>query len=199
MIKYIPQILMIICIFAYVSIYLIGIKKGKVKPVLASWLVLALATILSGITNFRETGVNGLLANSFNLIDTFAILIIFLVVLLKKETKKQFNKFEKNCLTTVLVIFIIWIISGQNILAHLAIQVILIIAYLPTLIHLWKATENTESLSTWSFDSAASVLGIIEPLRTMAFLPLVYGIRAVISTLTVVVLIIRLKYKTNKN
>jgi hypothetical protein len=195
MLTHIPQILMVICIIIYVSIYLVGIKKGSVKPVLATWLFFVLATILSFVTDFRQSGVSGLWADAFNIVDTFATLIIFLVIIFNKNTNKSFNKFEKGCLVAVFAIFILWLASGQNILAHLAIQAILVIAYLPTLIHLWKATENTESLSMWSFDSAASALGTIEPLRIMAFLPLVYGIRAVISTLAVIVLIIRLKYK----
>lgn len=184
---------MVICIIIYVSIYLVGIKNGKVKPVLATWLFFVLATILSFVTNFKQTGVSGLFADAFNIVDTFATLIIFLVIIFNKNTNKSFNKFEKGCLTAVFIIFLVWLISGQNILAHLAIQAILIIAYLPTLIHLWKSEKNTESLSMWSFDSTASALGTIEPLRTMALLPLVYGIRAVISTLAVIVLIIRLK------
>lgn len=186
---------MVACIIIYVSIYLTGIKNGKVKPILATWLLFSLATILSFITDFKQTGISGLFANAFNIVDTLATLIIFLVIIFNKNTTKSFNDFEKSCLTAVFVIFLVWLISGQNILAHLAIQVILVIAYLPTLIHLWKAEKNTESLSMWSFDSAASALGTVEPLRAMAFLPLVYGMRAVLSTLAVIILIIRLKYK----
>ena len=195
MIRYIPQILMIVCIVIYLFIYLKEIKKGRVKPVLATWLFFVFATILSLITNYKETGVAGLLSNAFNLVDTLAVFIIFIAIIFHKDTNKQFNKFEESCLLAVFIVFIMWILSGQNVLTHLTIQAIFVIAYLPTLIHLWKAKVNTESLSMWSFDSAASALGVIEPLRTMSLLPLIYGIRAVISTFAVVVLILRLKYK----
>jgi hypothetical protein len=181
--------------FIYVSIYLIGIKKGNIKPILATWLLFVLATILSFITDFKQTGVHGLFADAYNIVDTFATLIIFVVIIFNKNTNKRFNKFERYCLAIVIIIFFVWFVSGQNILAHLAIQAILVVAYFPTLVHLWKAERNTESLSMWSFDSAASALGTVEPLRTMTLLPLVYGIRAVVSTLAVVILIIRLKYK----
>lgn len=198
MIKFLPQILMTLCIAIYVVIYIVGIKKGRVKPVLATWLFFALATILSFITDFRESGVHGLLANAFNIVDTCATMLLFLVIVFRKDTNKTFNKFEKNCLMTVILIFVLWVLSGENVLAHLSIQAILIIAYLATLVHLWNATENTESLSMWSFDCAASALGTIEPFRVMALLPLVYGIRATFSTLAVIILILRLKYKKHK-
>lgn len=186
---------MTVCIIVYVAIYLVGIKNGSVRPVLATWLFFSLATILSFFTNYRETGLAGLSANAFNMVDTFATFIIFLFVVLKKDTNRKFNKFEDGCLFAVFLIFIVWLLSGQNVLAHLSIQAILVVAYLPTLFHLWKAEKNTESLSMWSFDSLAAMLGTIEPLRTLTFLPLVYGIRAVLSTWAVIVLILKLKYK----
>lgn len=186
---------MVLCVLAYTIIYLVGIKNGKVKPVLATWIFFAFATLLSLVTNFKESGVTGLLANSYNVVDTLSVFIICGVILFRKDSRKIFNMFEKRCLGAVVFVFIAWIISGQNILAHLAVQVILVIAYLPTLVQLWKATENTESVGMWSTNCAASLFGLVEPIKTMAFLPIVYGSRSVISTFIVTVLILRLKYK----
>jgi hypothetical protein len=192
------QITMITCIIVYSSIYLKGIKKGTVKPILATWIFLSAATILSFITDFAESGTSGMLANSFNIIDTIATVFIFSFVLSRKDTRKKFSTFEKVCLGAVILIFLMWLISGLNILAHLAIQFILVVAYLPTFVHLWKSTQNTESLGMWSFDCLASALGTIEPVRVMAFLPLVYGIRSILSTIGVIALILRIKYRGNK-
>jgi hypothetical protein len=119
-----------------------------------------------------------------------------------KNNRRKFTKFEKICLYLVIFIFLIWITSRQNVLANILVQIILVIAYLPTLIHLWKSQENTESLSAWSLDFFASVVGIIAPLQTMDFLPLIYGIRSTISTFAVMLLICRIKFKkmeTQKN
>jgi hypothetical protein len=88
-----------------------------------------------------------------------------------------------------------WVASGQNILANILIQIILVIAYLPTVIHLWKSEENTESLSAWSLDFFASIFGMIVPLMVMDLLPLVYGIRSTISTFIIIALILRIKYR----
>jgi hypothetical protein len=197
--QFFVQLAMVLCIVIYLSFYLVGIYRGKVKPTFATWLFLALATILSLITDYRETGAAGLLANSFNLVDTIAVLFIFIIVLFLKDSRRAFTSFEKGCLAAVIVIFILWLLSGQNVLAHLAIQAILVIAYLPMLVKLWYATENTESLGTWFFDFSASCFGLIEPLRAMAFLPLVYVIRSIISTLVTVILILRIPRKQGSN
>ena len=189
------QFAILACIIIYASIYLTGIRQGRVKPILATWMFLSLASALSFVTNFFETGIGGIGINSFNLIDSTATLIIFLVVARNKNVRKRFTRFEKMCLGVVALIFIGWLVSGQNVIAHLCIQAILIIAYLPTLAHLWRARQNTESLSMWFFDFLGSAIGLIEPLRTLSFLPLVYTIRSALSALAVMTLILRLQYR----
>ncbi|HEV7424174.1 MAG TPA: hypothetical protein VGO21_03210 [Candidatus Paceibacterota bacterium] len=198
MIKFLPEIIISICVISYGIITIVGIQRGTVKPVLASRIFFLLALFLSALTDFRQTGVHGLLSNTFNLVDTLSSFAIVLFTLFHKDTRKKFTKFEKICLGAVIFIFLGWIISKENILAHLSVQVILVIAYLPTLIHLWKSSQNTESLGAWSLDLFASLLSIIEPLRTMDLLPLVYGIRSIISTFAVIILILRIKFRKIK-
>jgi len=196
MIKFLPETAMTLCVVGYATIYIAGIKRGKVKPILATRIFLLSAIILSALTNYRQSGIHGLLANGLNVIDTLATLSIFLVTVFHKDTRKKFTGFEKICLSTLIFIFLVWIISGQNILAHLSIQAILVVAYLPTVTHLWKSKKNTESLGAWFLDFVASVLGIMEPLKIMDLLPLVYVIRSIISTFVVIVLILRIKRST---
>lgn len=195
MLRFLPEILITICVLSYGIISVVGIHRGTVKPILASRVLFLLALVLSALTDFRQTGVHGLLANTFNIVDVISSLVIFLFTVFHKNTRKKFTQFEKMCLSAVILIFLGWIITKENILAHLSIQVILVIAYLPTIIHLWKSSKNTESLGAWNLDLFASLLSIIEPLRTMDLLPLVYGIRSIISTIVVIALILRIKFR----
>lgn len=198
MLKFLPEIGVAMCVFSYGIIYIIGIQRGTVKPVLATRIFFLLALVLSALTDFKQTGVNGLLANAFNLIDTITTFVIFIFTILHKDTRKSFTEFEKICLGLIILVFIGWVASENNILTHLLVQVILIIAYLPTVIQLWKSPINTESLSAWCLDLFASILGIIEPLRIRDLLPLVYGIRSIVSTFIVIVLILRIKFRKMK-
>ena len=182
----------------YASIYLSGILRGSVKPVLATWTFLSIATILSFITNFSESGMQGVLANSYNMIDSIATLVIFSVVLCKKGLRKTFTLFEIGCVAAVCLVFIAWIFSGQNVLAHLCLQIILVIAYIPTLVHLWYATEVTEPLSTWSLNVVAALFGLIEPAKSRALLPLAYGIRSIVSCLAIILLTLRLRLRKSR-
>ncbi len=187
-----------LCIAIYVAFYLWGIRRGTVKPILATWGLFAIAVILSFITDLSEYGVQGIAANFFNLADSFAVFLILAVILLRKDTRRTFTLFEKWCIGASLLMALVWLVSGQNVLVHLSVQLILVIAYVPTLQHLWSGTQNTESLPMWFFDFLASFLGVIEPLRTGSLLPTVYGIRAVICTFLVMIAIVTVQYKKNR-
>jgi hypothetical protein len=198
MLKFLPQIIIVICVLASTFIYIKGIRNNTVKPILATRIFLLLAFLLSALTSYKQTGTQGLLANMLNIVDFLSVLATFFAMAMSKNQRREFTKFEKICLYFVIVIFLIWIISGQNILANILIQIILVIAYLPTLIHLWQSQKNTESLSAWSLDFLASIFGMIAPLQTMALLPLIYGVRSTISTFFVMVLILRIKFREVK-
>jgi hypothetical protein len=195
MIKFLPQIIIFFCVFASTLIYIKGIRNNTVKPILATRIFLLLAFLLSILTSYKQTGMHGLTANMLNIVDFLSILATFFAMIFSKNKNRKFTKFEKICLYFVILIFLIWIITKQNILANILIQIILVIAYLPTLIHLWKSQENTESLNAWSLDFLASIFGMIIPFQTMDLLPLIYGIRSTISTFAVAVLILRIKFK----
>jgi hypothetical protein len=195
MLKFLPQIIIVVCIFTQTFIYVRGIRNNTVKPILATRVFLLLAFLLTFLTNYSQTGVHGLSANIFNIVDFLSIFATFLAMAKSGNNHRKWTKFEKICLYIVILIFLIWIVSGQNILANILIQIILVIAYLPTLIHLWKSKENTESLSAWSFDFIASIFGMVIPLQTMDLLPLIYGVRSTISTFAIILLIWRIKFK----
>jgi hypothetical protein len=195
MIKFLPQIITVTCVTVSTFIYIKGIRNNTVKPILATRIFLLLAFLLSALTNYSQTGTNGLSANIFNIVDILSILVTFIAMGKSKNNHRKFTKFEKICLYFVILIFLMWIASGQNILANILIQIILVIAYLPTVIHLWKSEENTESLSAWSLDFFASIFGMIVPLLVMDLLPLIYGIRSTISTFVIIALILRIKFR----
>ena len=94
------------CIAMYASIYLLGIRRGDVRPVLATWVLLSLATIMSFVTDFAETGLQGMRTNFFNMADTVAVIVILIVVLLQKHIRRSFNSFDTWCICASLAITI---------------------------------------------------------------------------------------------
>jgi hypothetical protein len=191
--KFLLEILTVIFTLTYGTICLIQLAKGNIKPVLATWLFFSFAAILSVIMNYKESGFSGISANLFNLTDTIVLIVCTVFILLKKETRRTFTLFEKFCLLAVGLVFAGWISTGENVISYLAIQVMFLIAYMPTFVHLWKADKNTESLIMWVLNCVACIFGVVLPILQRDFLPTVYGVRAVLCTATVVVLILRLQ------
>lgn len=193
------NILITVCIIVYFLIYIRGILKGTAKPVLATWLFFSVATAISFFANYHITGSKGIAANFFNLIDSVSVITIFFFILFRKDTRKTFDRFEKYCIGAVIGILIVWLLSGKDFMTHVAVQLILVVAYLPSLYKLWKSRDDSEPLGTWLFDFFASVLSIIIPIRNLDTLPIIYGIRSTISTLLMTILILRnKKMKTKK-
>lgn len=192
------NILIALCILIYFLIYLRGIFKGTAKPVLATWLFFSIATSISLLSNFNITGIKGLSSNFFNLIDTFSVITIFLIIVFRKDTRKKFTTFEKYCIIAVTVVLLFWIVEGKDFLTHIVVQVILVIAYLPSLVKLWSSKENTEPLGTWLFDFFGSAIGLITPIKTGDILPIIYGTRSALSTLLMVIFVLRNKYIKRK-
>jgi len=170
------QAMIILLIIAYASIYLINIRNKTIQPILATWIFLSLATIMSFWTNFYDSGYSGLLTNSYNIIDTLATLLILYFLLKQKNIRRTFTLFEKNCVGLILIISIFWLITSNHIATHLLLQLILIIAYLPTLVQLWNASKNSESIKMWSLNGLAATFGSIEPIQVGAILPMVYAV-----------------------
>ncbi len=191
---FIINILISLCILVYFLVYIKGIIKGTAKPVLATWLFFSIATSISFFANFNLTGTSGISANFFNLIDSFSVITIFIIVLFRKDTRRTFSNFEKYCIGAVVAVLVLWLLIGKDFMTHLTVQVILVIAYLPSLVKLWRSRDNTEPLGTWLFDFFASVLSLIIPVRTGDTLPIVYGVRSTISTLLMVLFILRNRY-----
>jgi len=192
------HILIVSCVVIYSGIYVRGIYKGNAKPVLATWLFFSIATTMSFFANFNITGGKGLSANFFNLVDSFSVVTIFIIILFRKDTRKTFTVFEKYCVGAVITVFAVWLLVGKDFLTHIVVQIILVIAYLPSLVKLWKSKNNTEPLATWVFNFFASAFSLIIPIRSGDTLPIVYGIRATVSTLVMSLFILRNKYLNSK-
>jgi hypothetical protein len=192
------QVIIVVLIITYAYIYLSNIKQKTIKPILATWIFLSMATLMSFITNYYESGDAGLLANAYNIVDMLATITICSFLITQKNIRKTFTNFEKSCIGIVVIICVIWFITNNNVLAHILLQIILLIAYLPTLAHLWCAEKNSESITMWSLNGVAALFGLIEPVRTGAILPIIYGMRGAISCFLVVLLGIRIRMHTSK-
>ncbi|HBO17133.1 MAG: hypothetical protein UR69_C0002G0212 [Candidatus Moranbacteria bacterium GW2011_GWE2_35_2-] len=171
------------------------IKLGEIHPVLATWLLFSLATGVGIWTYMRADSKKDVITNIANTTDVFATWSILLFLLFfGKDTRYAFSPFEILCIASVVAVLIYWRISKRANAANIAINFILVIGYLPTIVWLWKATENTESFSVWVIVLISNLTALYNPIKEKDWFALLYASRAVILVSAIIGLMVRIEF-----
>jgi len=167
------------------------LRKKKISPALAMWVFFTIATVGSLLTYLGE-GQFGLLDNILNTADIVLVAGVAVAILLYGDRSTRFTRFDLGCLGAVLVIIAVWAITQEHVIAHSAIQAILVIAYFPVVRRMWTTNRNTESFSMWIGLMLAPVFSL---LSSKGVLATVYAVRAIACTGALLLLMIRLEWK----
>lgn len=154
------------------------IRRGRIRPALAMWVFFTVAVIGSLLTYLAD-GEYGLLDNALNTADLFLVSSVALAIALWGDSSTRFTRFDFGCLVGVALILAFWAGTRQHVVAHAAIQSILVIAYIPVVRRLWNAEGNTESFTMWVGLAVAPVFSLLSSRGTLAA---VYAVRAIISS-----------------
>ena len=167
------------------------LRRKKISPALAMWVFFTIATVGSLLTYLGE-GQFGLLDNILNTADIVLVAGVAVAILLYGDRSTRFTRFDLGCLGAVLVIIAVWAITQEHVIAHSAIQAILVIAYFPVVRRMWTTNRNTESFSMWIGLMLAPVFSL---LSSKGVLATVYAVRAIVCTGALLLLMIRLEWK----
>lgn len=171
------------------------IASGEIHPVLATWLLFSLATGVGIWTYMRADSKRDIVTNIANTSDVFATWSILLFLLFfGKGTRYVFNPFEILCVVAVVVILIYWRLSKRANASNIAINVILVIGYFPTIAWLWESVDNTESFSVWTIVLISSLIALYNPIKQRDWFALLYASRAVVLVSIVIGLMVRIEY-----
>lgn len=170
------------------------IRRDKISPALAMWVFFTIAVIGSLMTYLSE-GDYGLLDNVLNSADLLLCGGVAIAIAIWGHRRSRFNRFDLGCLGGVVGILVVWALTRQHTAAHLAIQLILVIAYFPVIKRLWRSGRNTESFTMWVGLLLAPMLSLLSSKGSLAT---VYAIRAIISTSLLLLLMIRVELKSRK-
>ena len=170
------------------------IRRGKISPALAMWVFFTIAVIGSLLTYLSE-GEYGLLDNVLNSADLLLCGGVALAIELWGDRSSRFNRFDLGCLGGVVVILAVWALTQQHAIVHLAIQLILVIAYFPVIKRLWRSNRNTESFTMWIGLMLAPMFSL---LSSQGDLATIYAGRAIICTALLLALMIRVEIRVRK-
>ncbi len=175
------------------------IINGRVKPVLATWLMFCVSVSLS-FSTYIFTEKPSFIGNLGNMVDMFEVWTILIVTLVwRSRHQRRPNLVESFCLTASVGIAIFWFFTGQHVISNLFLQVILVLAYGPQFQTLWFASENTESFQTWAATLVVCVGAMFSAWWKQDFLGMVYSGRAIIFVSITLYLIRRVEKHVRTN
>lgn len=174
--------------------YVYLIRKERISPALAMWVFFTIAVIGSLVTYLSE-GNYGLLDNILNSADLLLCGGVALAIAVWGDRSSRFTRFDLGCLGAVLLIITTWAVTKQHSLAHLAIQLILVIAYFPVIKRLWRSDRNTESFTMWIGLLLAPIFSLLSSKGSLAT---IYAVRAIVSTALLLALMIRVEFRARR-
>jgi hypothetical protein len=178
--------------------YILLLVRQEIKPALAMWLFFSVAIIMSLVT-YRSEGGYGLLDNIMNTVDLIYVVTVCVAIFLFGDKSSKFTRFDRGCLTAVMIILLFWIFTQNHWLTNIMMQAVLVIAYFPVVKRLLDSRENTEPFSVWIGMLLAPAIALISSKGTLAT---IYSVRALICVSILLLLMLRIEYlklRNNKN
>ncbi|MBF0365908.1 MAG: hypothetical protein HQK50_10080 [Oligoflexia bacterium] len=133
--------------------------------------------------------------NILNTADVFMCVACTLGIVIWGDKSTRPNRFDQFLFSVVVLILLFWWFSGNYLLSNLALQSIIVIAYLPVVTRLWSASENSESFWVWGalFIAAAIALFLSE-----GMLAKIYALRALLCTFGLILLMLKVEWQRRK-
>lgn len=163
------------------------IHRKEISPTLATWLIFLVGASLS-LATYAVAAHGDFKSGILNTIDVLVALTITLAILRWGSKTVRLKPFEKKYLIAAAIIVVFWIVTKSAFTANLLLQVLMSVAFLPTIQNLITEKRNTESFSAWSLVFVASSLALYPALHGGNVLAVIYAARSAAITSTVLCL-----------
>ena len=173
--------------------YLILIATGKTTPVLTTWLLYSIAVTLAYWTYKRSSTKANFRTNVANAMDVCVMWCVFFTLLLTGNYEFEINWVVILCLYALVPIFVVWKNGDRHEITNNVLNVLMVVAVLPMINHLWHVAKNTEPWFIWSLVVLTNIVALIPPYADSDRLAKRYAIRALLCASVVLALIIRLE------
>ena len=140
---------------------------------------------------------------ALNVTDGIVVTVILGSLLIEQGRRKiLFTRNEQLCLVISCVTMAAWIITKTAWIGLVGFQVVMSVAYFPTIENLWqwKPGRSPEPVETWGINAIAALIGVVIDITgSHDYIAMLYPLRAFILCMIIVALVGRWEQKTNTN
>ena len=135
--------------------------------------------------------------------DGIVVTVILASLLIERRGEKvRFTRNEQLCLVISCITMAVWMITKTAWIGFVGFQVVMSIAYLPTIesVWRWKPGRSPEPIEAWSINAIAALIGVvIDVTGRRDYVAMLYPLRAFILCVIIVVLVGRWKQNNKTN
>ena len=123
-------------------IYARSVPSGKTKPVIATWFIWTLNSVLL-LASYYASGAGD--TTWFEAGYTAGLFIIWLLALRFGTT--GWSSLDKLCLVGALSAALLWLVTGSSVVAYLMTLLIDLLGIIPTMYHAWRNPSEEHKIS----------------------------------------------------
>lgn len=178
--------------------YCMKMIRKEIYPRAATWLIFEIGVVMSLLAYFSSRD-HSIVKAALNATDAIMVTIIAVAILIEQKGGKiRFTRNEYVCLVISCVTMAAWIFTKTGWIAFVGFQLVMTIAYLPTIesVWRWKVGPAPEHAQNWSVYAVIAFIGVVTDLAGRHdYMAMVYPLRALVLCGTIVVLVRRWEQK----
>lgn len=179
--------------------YCIKLIRREIHPRIATWLIFEIGVLMSLAAYFTSHN-HSIVKAALNVTDAVVVTTILTSLLIVERHRRiRFTKNEQLCLLIACISLVAWAATKNAWIAFAGFQVLMSVAYLPTIESLcrWKPGRAPEPIGSWSINAIAALIGVLIDVTGVHhdYLAMLYPLRAFMFIIIVVALLIRWKHK----
>jgi hypothetical protein len=183
------------------TLYCLKLARKQIAPRFSTWLIFEIGVLMSLAAYFTSSHPT-LVKSALNATDAIVVSAILLMIVITQGRRNfQLTANEKLSLAISAVSACAWAITRTGWVGLVGFQVLMSVAYLPTIESLWQVNDGPapEPWETWTINSSIGLVGVVTDLTgTRDYLAMIYPLRAFLLCALVVVLIVRWHYKNRR-
>ena len=184
--------------------YCAKLIRREAFPRIATWLIFELGVVMSLAAYFASHD-HSFVKAALNVTDGVVVTAILVALFVEQRGgqrgwKVEFTRNERLCLVISCITMAVWAITKTAWIGLVGFQVVMSVAYFPTIESMWqwrRDTASPEPVETWSINAVAALIGVvIDVTGGHDYLAMLYPLRAFILCMIIVVLVRRWERKT---